>query len=428
MSIKVNIDEIENDQRDQINEKLMIKIEDEKGFAPPRSFFLPEIIGDYIYLPFSYSTNVLKRKRRKRDEFPPMDIKFNGTLRPEQKIVKSEAIEHLNKTGSVIISAYCGFGKSFTALSIAQAIKLKTLIIVNGLVLIDQWIDDIKTIFDGASVQLIETKTKKKDSDFYIMNAINVKKMGEDFFKDIGLVICDEIHLIMAEKLSSCMQFIFPRYLIGLSATPYREDGLDILLELYFGKNKIIRELHRKHVVLQVNTGFKIPMEKTSQGRVNWGAVLKHQSDSSVRNDFIVKLIQEFPKRNFLVLTKRVTQARSLVKKLKAVGESVTSLIGSEKKFDKEARILVAIPKKCGTGFNHPKLDALMLCSDIEAYFIQVLGRVFRREDSSPVIFDLVDDNFILHKHFETRKGVYEKIGGVIKNFFKEFPEFEKIN
>ena len=62
------------------------------------------------------------------------------------------------------------------------------------------------------------------------IDAINVKKMGEDFFKDIGLVICDEIHLIMAEKLSSCMQFIFPRYLIGLSATPHRkfdEEGND---------------------------------------------------------------------------------------------------------------------------------------------------------------------------------------------------------
>ena len=60
------------------------------------------------------------------------------------------------------------------------------------------------------------------------------------FFKDIGVCIIDEIHCIMAEGLSKCTQKILPRYLIGLSATPYREDGLNILLDLYFGEEKIM--------------------------------------------------------------------------------------------------------------------------------------------------------------------------------------------
>ena len=48
-----------------------------------------------------------------------MNAVFTGTLRPEQKVVKEEAIEILNKTGSVIISAYTGFGKTLSSINLA---------------------------------------------------------------------------------------------------------------------------------------------------------------------------------------------------------------------------------------------------------------------------------------------------------------------
>ena len=138
-----------------------------------------------------------------------------------------------------------------------------------------------------------------------IINAINVPKMGFNFFRDIGLLIIDECHQIMAESLSKCMQYILPRYVVGLSATPYRPDGLDILLELYFGKNKIVRELYRKHIAFKVDTGFEPKIEKTAQGRLNWNSVIKSQSENEERNNLIIDIICKFPKRNFLVLSKR---------------------------------------------------------------------------------------------------------------------------
>ena len=88
-----------------------------------------------------------------------------------------------------------------------------------------------------------------------------------------------------------------------------------------------------------VNTGFVPKVELTSNGKVNWGVILKSQSEDEKRNNLIIKIIKEFPKRNFLVLTKRVEQANILVYKLKEIHENVTSLIGKEQTFDKEARI-----------------------------------------------------------------------------------------
>jgi superfamily II DNA or RNA helicase len=254
--------------------------------------------------------------------------------------------------------------------------------------------------------------------DFYIINAQNIEKMSIGYFKDMGICLVDEIHMIMAEGLSKCMQRISPRYLIGLSATPYRPDGLDKLLELYFGEYKITRKLWRAHKVYRVDTGFIPPIERTLQGRLNWGAILDSQAQNVDRNNLIIRIIQQFSDRNFLVLVKRVSQGKYLSEKLASLGESVTDLIGSNQKFSTEARILIGTCQKVGVGFDHGKMDALLLATDIEEYFIQYLGRVFRREDVEPYIFDLVDNNGVLLKHFNTRKAVYKEHGGVVINYF----------
>ena len=221
----------------------------------------------------------------------------------------------------------------------------------------------------------------------------------------------------MAETLSRCLQYVYPRYLIGLTATPYRPDGLDILLNLYFGQNKIIRQLYKKHTVYKVNTGFKPKVEKTMQGRVNWNSILEAQASNEDRNELIIKIIQKFNDRNFLVLVKRVDQGKYLLEKLKQTGESVTDLIGSNQNFDHDARILIGTCQKVGVGFDHSKLDTLLLATDLEEYFVQYLGQIFRTKDNEPIIFDIVDDNSILNKHFNTRQKVYKELGGTVKLF-----------
>ena len=127
--------------------------------------------------------------------------------------------------------------------------------------------------------------------------------------------------------------------------------------------------------------------------------------------------------RNILIMSKRIEQSEYIYSRLLEEKESVTNLIGKKQEFDKEARILVATVTKTGTGFDHPKLDCLILASDLESYFVQILGRVLRKPDVKPLVFDLVDENPILEKHFKTRKSTYLDIGGKIVDFNKVFPD-----
>ena len=90
--------------------------------------------------------------------------------------------------------------------------------------------------------------------------------------------------------------------------------------------------------------------------------------------------------------------------------------MGSNQEFDSEARILIGTNSKVGTGFDHKKLDALLLAADVEEYFIQYLGRIFRTKEGVPIVVDLVDDNNILLKHWLTRRGIYLEHGGRVKS------------
>jgi superfamily II DNA or RNA helicase len=424
MSIRINIDSLPWDMRQKINDELKIEI---KGPGMSRWIFPFHIHVDDIHLPFSYAVNTLKLKRPSRDNFPSMNTKFEGVLREEQIILKKEALDLLTKNGTVIISAFVGFGKTACAISLACSIRLKTLILVNKIVLIKQWEESILKFCPHAKIQKLTSKSKFDDTcDFYIINTINVCKTSPNFFKKVGLVIGDEIHLLMAEGLSKAFQVIFPRYTIALSATPYRIDDFNGLINLFFGKEQIIRKLDRKHIVYKVNTGLKIGMEVAESGRVDYNKIIEAQSTCEERNDLILRIVQHFSERHFMILCKRVEQATFIFKKLQELGESVDNLIGKKQEFDKDARILVGITGKISTGFDHPKLDTLLLATSIKEFFIQSLGRVFRSRDTIPFIFDLVDTNPILINHYKTRLEVYKDCGGVIKDFGREFPDILK--
>ena len=422
MSIKINIDKLDWDQRQKINSDLKITI---PGVVS-KYIFPHNIVNDDIFIPFSYAIKELNLKRPLRNKYPAMNLKFEGTLRDEQSIVKKEAIDILSETGSVIISMYTGGGKTITSISIACDIKLKTLIIVNKIVLIKQWEDSILQFCPKARIQKLITKSKFDDScDFYIMNATNIPKMGVKFFEKIGLIIGDEVHLLVAESLVKSFLNISPRYLIALSATAYRYDDLGGLLPLFFGRRSIIREMNREHIVYKVETGIIIENEIIAEtGKINWGAVLKKQSSNTDRNDLIVKIIKYFSERVFIVMCKRVEQAKYIYNKLKEAGESVDNLIGSKQTFDRECRCLVSIQTKTGTGFDWPKVNTLLLATDTSSYFIQSLGRIFRTKDTIPMVFDIVDANFVLVNHYKQRRDVYEKVGGKIKLFNRSFPDF----
>ena len=194
---------------------------------------------------------------------------------------------------------------------------------------------------------------------------------------------------------------------------------MDKLLSLLFTEHRIIRKLSAKHTVYQINTGIQPEVDYDKDGKIKWNTVIESLSNDKKRNDMILQIVKKFDTRVFLIMCKRTSQAKYLYDKLCSVGESVSLYIESSTEYDKDARILIGTVKKVGVGFNHPRLNALIAAIDLEAYFIQYLGRIFRTtyETTELIVFDIVDDHSVLKRHYKSREKVYKETGGTIIPF-----------
>ena len=426
-------------------------------------------------------------------------LAFTGTLLPRQEKIKTECFEILNRTRSIILSLYTGFGKSIFVsylctrlllLLLKQGVKGKVVILTHRIDIAKQLKNYIHRVVPGATVQTEDdvaekvlcsglTKagkpckssvyhenlckkhytatnnssgqntgtsnignsttiplTKKssakcdialKDCDFYIFNASNISKRNPEDLKGVQILVIDEAHVFCAQSIAKCFYRMTPRYLIALSATPERSDGKDRILELYFGPEMISFKLHRPFNVYIFPTQFKPKsVGFNSKGGVNWNDVLISQCTDEKRNNTLIALSKYFSCRNILLLCKRVEQGQILNDKLKAIGEDVELYVRSQRTYDSKSRIFVSTYSKSGTGFDHPKLDMLIVASDAVELFQQPLGRVFRRDDVIPIIIDFRDSYKPLSRHLDERIKIYQELGGIVKDLSGCFPELER--
>ena len=369
-----------------------------------------------IYIPFAWALKNTNLKRREASEFKKISCKFIGKLNEKQKEIKAECLERLNNYGSLLLALHVGFGKTCVALYLACKIGLKTMIITHRNVLYDQWLESIQNFTNGKGV-IITTKPKHFEADFLIVSPNTIKKLGRNHFSDIGCIIIDECHCIVSEKLSECLQYLSPRFLLACSATPTRPDGLDSLIDLYFGVgNKIVKELYHPSIVYKIETDIEYEVESNE-----WSTLMNLQCFHEERNELIIKIALKYSDRNFLILSKRTEQCEIIYKKLLEKKQLVSMMIGNKSTYDENSRIIVSTFSKCSVGFSCNKLNALILASDITSTdtsdtFIQVIGRVFRTKDVYPYIFDIVDDNKAFIRHFNIRKKTYLASGAKIEN------------
>lgn len=428
MSITIHLDNLSTEERNRIAKELKFAPVDKQQFFKGAKKFggggIKKYVEPYdvteediVYLPYNWALSNFKVTRPLDNTFRQISGEFVGTLRNIQKEIKKECLPYLNETGSIVIAAYPGAGKTGFGVYMTVKCGLRCAVIAHRIPLLNQWKESFERFAPSLKVQILDSMSELNDEcDVVIINAQNVPKFGR-IFSDFGLVLVDEIHLIATESLIKSMLYFKPKYLIGLSATPYRSDGMDVLIDVYFGKNKIVKKLSRPHIYYKINTGLIPEYDVDDKGDKIWGSVLNWQADSEERNDMILRVIKHFSDRYFLILCKRKTQAKYLERELKKRGERVDMIIESKNEFDKGARVLIATLQKCGVGFSHDILDALIVAGDMEEYFEQYLGRVMRREDVKPLIFDFVDELPALKRHFTTRKKVSEESGGIIKNY-----------
>lgn len=388
-----------------------------------------DIHKDKIAIPFSYTYQHLNNLFITPKK-PEISLKFKGDLLDRQKDIRDETFEILNRTKSVVLCLHTGFGKTIFALYVASKIGLKILVLCHRKIIMDQWVKAAEQYLPSASVEILDiADMKKKDwsfPDILIANTINIPKLDLNDLDQYGCLIVDEIHTICTESFAKSLTRLFPAYLIGLSATPERSDGMDRIIELYVGPEMITKPMKRIFNVYKLKTGFVPDVKRNDDGSLEWNSVLSSQANDETRNSLIVDLARFFSNRNILILVKRKDHANTLKNMLRTFlpKTEVDVFFGTMKCANENARILIGTVSKAGVGFDAPHLNMLITGADVEENFMQYLGRVFRR-DMPPIYIDLVDKMSTLQKHSATRLKICKEVGGMVKNFEDIFGEFQ---
>ncbi len=389
-----------------------------------------ELHNGKAHLPMSYTHHffptLFKLPQREKKLMP-----FCGELLPRQKEIVDETLDILHRTNTCLLCLHTGFGKTIFALWIASQFGMKVLVLCHRKIIMDQWIEAARKYLPEVTCGIFNPgkSTAENLPTICIANTINITKVDHDFFKGFGTVIVDEVHTICTEQFSKSLTRVFPNYLIGLSATPFRSDGMDRLIELYMGPEMVCKKMQRFFHVYKFETHFQPEVRRLPDGGLDWNSVLESQATSKSRNKQICELVRFFCNRTILVLVKRKDHAIALQKMLwKWLPRSdVGIFLGTMKNANYDCRVLIGTVSKSGTGFDHPKLDMLIAAADVEENFMQYLGRVFRRDDTCPIYIDVVDDMSVLKTHSATRLKVCKEAGGIVLKFsdvFKDFKNF----
>ena len=147
-----------------------------KKFNPRPQFYYPppkipffKAFDSVVHVPFYWGLSYFGNELRpKKEDFIETKLQFFGTLRPEQEEFQQRAVKQLNEQGSCLLAVYPGWGKTITSLSIIPALQTTTLIIVNKIVLIEQWQSAIKKTLHLEPFVIKGAKCKIKPSLIYI--------------------------------------------------------------------------------------------------------------------------------------------------------------------------------------------------------------------------------------------------------------------
>ncbi len=405
----------------------------------PRYISLARIEQGYLIVPrgcldevrrLLSEQNVVVEIDDKRETGQPLKgIKFLGELRGDQK----HAIQKLVAHDVGVLHAPTAFGKTVTAIGVITKRKTNTLILTHTRQLVDQWKERLSAFLDGADIGVImggkRTTTGVIDIATY-QSLLNKKENSVDpILLDYGQVIVDECHHISAPNYDRLLSDVRARFVLGLTATPERQDGHQPIIFMQAGpvrhRVKTDKQALEQQVIARSVAG-RPPEPVAVAERPHIADVYRWLMESDKRNELIVHDVatQIEMDRNPLVLTERREHAGVLSEALSGRGYETIVLRGAMSASERAqalekvqtAHVLIATGRYIGEGFDLPRLDTLFLALPIswKGSLAQYAGRIHRvaEHKETVTIYDYVDSSLpMLQRMFQRRCRGYEAMG-----------------
>ena len=437
----------------------------------PSRFYIPRCWGNDIF--GDPEANAVAEGKGLRSE-----LQFKGNPFDYQKAIVDQ---FLHAGGNGLICVPCGRGKTFMAIWTALRLAKKFMIVVDKEFLMNQWKGELESLVPGIRVGIVqedkcqvgqetllgkpltlpelkdicrskgykvggtrdvllqriqdqdpsfqaqEQTTVSYDCTIAMIQTLVQRDFPQGTFKDFGFTIFDECHHLGAAHFSRALLKIQTRHMMGLSATPTRDDGLTKVFEWFLGK-PVYWEKTREpdpQVVVRLeqfsttNRDYnEIPTDY--KGDPVLARLLTKIVECPERNQHIAQLIRDIGKderRRILVLSERIGHLETLEALLKDSGLSMSYYVGGMKEEEreagaKEARVLLASYAMASEAMNIKHLNCVVLVSPRKKVE-QSTGRILRvqkhQREVHPLIVDIVDSHGMYQSQWKKRAAYYRK-------------------
>ena len=388
------------------------------GFlSAPRGFVTDAIkLANAMGLPYTIDDNRNKR--------PLVDFNFIGKLHDYQ----DKAITSMSLNPFGVLEAPTGTGKTTMALYMVALRQQPTLIIVHNKELLNQWVERIETFLGIPKKKIGIIGDGKYSIGYKITVGIvnSVYKNASEISKRIGFLIIDETHRIPGRVFSDAVSKFSSAYMLGLSATPYRRDGLTKLIHWYIGPKRYTMDRPAGSPKVEViirNTEFDTDLDPVNE----YSKVLMELTLNRGRNRKIVNDVMTESQRLqgvCLVLSDRKKHVYELAEMLRERNFSVGVLTADENKDSRDNTVkrlnankysvLVATGQLIGEGFDSEVFSSIFLTTPIKfsGRLTQYLGRILRTAPGKTAVrvYDYVDVNVdVLRASARSRQKVYKQ-------------------
>ena len=380
-----------------------------------------------------------------------ISLKFNGELRDYQNNVINAYLNEIGFNepdgfkkgkGGSLIEIGCGKGKTVMALKIISLLAKKTAVIVHKTFLMNQWIERINQFLPGARVGTIQGQVidvKDKDIVLIMLQSISQKEYPEELFYDFGFVCCDECHHLSGEVFSKALQKLNTKYLLGLSATMNRRDGLTKLFKMYLGeicfKDTSVKEdnVLVKVIKYEVDDEDYGREETDFRGNPAYSTMISKISNYNNRSELILSILKTelFINSNqqFIILAHTKALLNYLYsginhQNISSVGYYIGGMKEADLKESEGKQIILATYAMAAEALDIKTLTSLIFASpktDIE----QSVGRILRAKHNQPLIIDILDQHDVFKNQYTKRRKFYiKKNYKIIKTTSEKYLKF----
>ena len=312
------------------------------------------------------------------------------------------------------------------ALNIVSQLNKKTLVIVHKEFLLNQWVDRIRDFLPSARVGKIQGKVfdiENKDIVIGMIQTMYDRPYPPNTFGSFGLTVLDEVHRVGSEEFSKTLLKVVTPYMLGISATVDRKDGLTELLYMFIGP-KIYSEVRRESDGVQVraiqydHSHIEYKDEQLDyRGNIKYSTMINQISDFGPRKQFLVRILQDLIRENsdnqIMILSHKRDLLDYLQKEIDTIGFATCGqYVGGMKQtalqVSETKQIVLATYAMAAEALDIKTLNSLVMVSP-KTDIIQSVGRILRTRGDGKIIVDVVDSHDVFQNQWKKRRAYYKK-------------------